>query len=117
MEKKVAEFQLEYEQKDKDILPETLANETSKAADMLADLQLQVEPSKLTEIESRAKKILTGLGFTESRMAQRVSSLSGGWKMRTALAAALLQDADILILDEPTNFLDLLGIIWLQRHL
>ncbi|KAI1482431.1 P-loop containing nucleoside triphosphate hydrolase protein [Daldinia eschscholtzii] len=117
MEKKVAEFQLEYEQKDEDILPETLANETSKAADMLADLQLQVEPSKLAEIESRAKKILTGLGFTESRMAQRVSSLSGGWKMRTALAAALLQDADILILDEPTNFLDLLGIIWLQRYL
>lgn len=84
---------------------------------MLADLQLQVEPSKLAETESKAKKILTGLGFTESRMAQRVSSLSGGWKMRTALAAALLQDTDILILDEPTNFLDLLGIIWLQRHL
>ncbi len=37
--------------------------------------------------------------------------------MRTALAAALLQDADILILDEPTNYLDLLGIIWLQRYL
>lgn len=117
MEKKVAEFQSEYEQKDEDISPETLAKETSEAADMLADLQLQVEPSKLAETESKAKKILTGLGFTESRMAQRVSSLSGGWKMRTALAAALLQDTDILILDEPTNFLDLLGIIWLQRHL
>ncbi|KAI0850475.1 P-loop containing nucleoside triphosphate hydrolase protein [Daldinia vernicosa] len=117
MEKKVAEFQSEYEQEDKDISPETLAKETSEAADMLADLQLQVEPSKLAETESKAKKILTGLGFTESRMAQRVSSLSGGWKMRTALAAALLQDTDILILDEPTNFLDLLGIIWLQRHL
>ncbi|KAI0110085.1 P-loop containing nucleoside triphosphate hydrolase protein [Daldinia grandis] len=117
MEKKVAEFQLEYEQKDEDISPETLANETNEAADMLAELQLQVEPSKLAETESKAKKILTGLGFTESRMAQRVSSLSGGWKMRTALAAALLQDTDILILDEPTNFLDLLGIIWLQRHL
>ncbi|KAI2465577.1 P-loop containing nucleoside triphosphate hydrolase protein [Annulohypoxylon bovei var. microspora] len=117
MEKKVAKFQLQYEENDEDISSETLAKETSEAADMLADLQLQIEPSKLADTESKAKKILTGLGFTESRMAQPVSSLSGGWKMRTALAAALLQDTDILILDEPTNFLDLLGIIWLQRHL
>ncbi|KAI2616996.1 P-loop containing nucleoside triphosphate hydrolase protein [Hypomontagnella submonticulosa] len=117
MEKKVAEYQSQYGQKDEEITPDTLAKETSEAADMLADLQLQVEPSKLAEVESRAKKILTGLGFSESRMAQPVSSLSGGWKMRTALAAALLQDTDILILDEPTNLLDLLGIIWLQRHL
>ncbi|KAI1459349.1 P-loop containing nucleoside triphosphate hydrolase protein [Annulohypoxylon moriforme] len=117
MEKKVAQFQSQYEEKDEDISPETLAKETSEAADMLADLQLQVEPSKLADIESKAKKILTGLGFTEARMAQAVSSLSGGWKMRTSLAAALLQETDILILDEPTNFLDLLGIIWLQRHL
>ncbi|KAI1410803.1 P-loop containing nucleoside triphosphate hydrolase protein [Hypoxylon sp. FL1857] len=117
MEKKVAEFQSQYEQKDEEISPETLAKEISEAADMLADLQLQVEPSKLAEIESKAKMILTGLGFTESRMAQPVSTLSGGWKMRTALAAALLQNTDILILDEPTNFLDLMGIIWLQRHL
>ncbi|OTB05458.1 hypothetical protein M426DRAFT_260619 [Hypoxylon sp. CI-4A] len=116
-EKRVAEFQLRYEQKDDEISSETLARETSEAADMLADLQLQVEPEKLVETESKAKKILTGLGFTETRMAQTVSSLSGGWKMRTALAAALLQDTDILILDEPTNFLDLLGIVWLQRYL
>ncbi|KAI1214095.1 P-loop containing nucleoside triphosphate hydrolase protein [Annulohypoxylon truncatum] len=117
MEKKVAQFQSQYEENDEDISPETLSKETTEAADMLADLQLQVEPSKLADVECKAKKILTGLGFTDSRMAQPVSSLSGGWKMRTALAAALLQETDILILDEPTNFLDLLGIIWLQRHL
>lgn len=50
-------------------------------------------------------------------MLKPVSSLSGGWLMRTALATALLQETDILILDEPTNYLDLLGIIWLQRYL
>lgn len=50
-------------------------------------------------------------------MSKPVSELSGGWGMRTALAGVLLQDTDILILDEPTNFLDLLGIIWLQRYL
>ncbi len=106
-----------YEQKDEEISPEDLSKETSEAADMLADLQLQVEPSKLAEVEAQAKKILAGLGFSDQYMQRLVSSLSGGWKMRTDLAAALLQDTDILILDEPTNFLDLLGIMWLQRHL
>jgi ATPase subunit of ABC transporter with duplicated ATPase domains len=106
-----------YEQKDEEITPETLAKETSDAADMLAELELQVEPSKIAEVESKAKKILTGLGFTDAYMQKSVSSLSGGWKMRTALAAALLQETDILILDEPTNFLDLFGIMWLQEYL
>ena len=84
---------------------------------MLAELQIQIEPSRVAEIESKAKKILTGLGFTDELLAREVSSLSGGWKMRTALATVLLTETDILILDEPTNYLDLLGIIWLQRYL
>ncbi|KAG6006305.1 hypothetical protein E4U21_007187, partial [Claviceps maximensis] len=100
-----------------DITPETLQRETQEAADMLADLQIQVEPSRLSQIDIRAKSILTGLGFSQDRMAQSITSLSGGWHMRAALATALLEDTDILILDEPTNFLDLLGIIWLQRYL
>jgi ATPase subunit of ABC transporter with duplicated ATPase domains len=99
------------------IPPETIQKEIQEATDLLSDLQLQVEPSKLAETESKAKKILTGLGFSEAYTSKPVSSLSGGWLMRTALAAALLQDTDLLILDEPTNYLDLLGIIWLQRHL
>lgn len=84
---------------------------------MLADLQIRVEPSRLAEVESRAKRILTGLGFTAESMAKPISSLSGGWRMRASLAACLLQETDIMILDEPTNFLDLLGIVWLQRYL
>lgn len=84
---------------------------------MLVDLQLSMEPSKMAEIESRAKKLLIGLGFSETAMLKPVSSLSGGWRMRTSLAVALLHETDILILDEPTNFLDLLGIMWLQRYL
>lgn len=84
---------------------------------MLADLQLQVEPTRLAEVESKAKKILAGLGFSDAYMEKPIASLSGGWHMRVALAASLLQETDILILDEPTNFLDLLGIIWLQRYL
>lgn len=91
--------------------------DVQEATDMLADLQLQLEPSKLADSEARAKKILTGLGFSEADMSKPVSDLSGGWRMRTALAGALLQETDILILDEPTNFLDLFGIMWLQRYL
>ena len=84
---------------------------------MLAELQIQVEPSRMAQVESKAKSILTGLGFSEDRMGKPIASMSGGWHMRAALATALLQEADILILDEPTNFLDLLGIVWLQRYL
>lgn len=105
------------EQAEEAIGADSLQTETQEAIDMLAELQLQVEPTRLTEVEAKARKILTGLGFTEAYMAKPVASLSGGWRMRTALTAALLQDTDILILDEPTNFLDLLGIIWLQRYL
>lgn len=105
------------DQADGEISAETLQAETQEAVEMLADLQIQVEPSRMSEIEARARKILTGLGFSEARMARPARSLSGGWRMRAALTTALLQETDILILDEPTNFLDLLGIIWLQRHL
>lgn len=116
-EKEVAAYQVLYEQPDGEITSDTLAKETMEAADALAELEIQVEPARTAEIESRAKTILAGLGFSNAYMERPVSSLSGGWKMRTALAAVLLQETDILILDEPTNFLDLLGIMWLQRHL
>ncbi|KAK7447506.1 hypothetical protein CaCOL14_008578 [Colletotrichum acutatum] len=116
-EKKVAESQSLVDQQQDEISAETIKTETQEALDMLADLQLQVEPSKVAETESKAKRILTGLGFSEAYMSKSVTSLSGGWRMRTALCISLLQETDILILDEPTNFLDLLGIIWLQRYL
>ncbi|KAM0458255.1 hypothetical protein ACHAO4_002982 [Trichoderma viride] len=116
-EKVVADSQASLNQPEDEISADSLQAETQEAADMLADLQIQIEPSRLAQIEVEARKILTGLGFTEAYLAKPLSSLSGGWHMRTALASALLQEADILILDEPTNFLDLLGIVWLQRYL
>ncbi|PON29440.1 hypothetical protein TGAM01_v201689 [Trichoderma gamsii] len=116
-EKVVADSQALLDQPEDEISADALQTETQEAADMLADLQIQIEPSRLAQIEVEARKILTGLGFTEAYLEKPLSSLSGGWHMRTALASALLQEADILILDEPTNFLDLLGIVWLQRYL
>lgn len=101
-----------------DIIDEvTLKEETHAASDLLAELQSQVEPARIAEIEVRARGILSGLGFPKLFLEKSASTLSGGWKMRTNLAACLLQPTDILILDEPTNFLDLLGIIWLQKYL
>lgn len=69
------------------------------------------------DVELEARKVLKGLGFKETQLDQPFESLSGGWRMRCMLAGVLIQSADIMILDEPTNFLDLLGVIWLETYL
>ncbi|UNI13812.1 [NU+] prion formation protein 1 [Purpureocillium takamizusanense] len=68
----------------------------------------------------RISEVLSEFGFTagpEGRQAQKVGSLSGGWKMKLALARAMLQRADVLLLDEPTNHLDVANIAWLENYL
>lgn len=72
---------------------------------------------KLADMEQEARRILLGLGFDEDGFKKKVSTLSGGWRMRCMLASVLVQDPDIMILDEPTNFLDLLGVVWLENYL
>lgn len=67
--------------------------------------------------ERKARRIMTGLGFSEAMLNNPVGSLSGGWRTRCDLGIVLLQNADVVILDEPTNFLDLLGIMWLQSYI
>ena len=66
---------------------------------------------------SRAAIILTGLGFDEDMQAQPLDSFSGGWKMRVALAALLFSAPDVLLLDEPSNHLDLESTLWLETFL
>jgi len=104
-------------QTDEEIDEDTVKEETHAASDLLVELQSQIEPGRIADIEVKARSILSGLGFPKGNLEKSVSTLSGGWKMRTNLASVLLQPTDILILDEPTNFLDLLGIIWLQKFL
>ncbi|PQE24250.1 ABC transporter protein [Rutstroemia sp. NJR-2017a BVV2] len=116
-EKIVAESEEHISQNDDEIDESTIKEETNSAAELLAELQLQLEPTRLTDIENKARSILSGLGFPKGHLDKKVNSLSGGWRMRTNLASVLLQPTDILILDEPTNFLDLLGIIWLQKYI
>jgi ATPase subunit of ABC transporter with duplicated ATPase domains len=68
-------------------------------------------------LEGRAREVLAGLGFSQEMMDGDVGALSGGWKMRVALARILLMRPDAMLLDEPSNHLDLESLIWLEQFL
>jgi len=106
-----------------------LAADIERAA-LLAELDHhETPPERLAEIHdrlltiqsdaapARAASILSGLGFSMDAQAQPMSSFSGGWRMRVALAAVLFSAPDLLLLDEPTNHLDLEATIWLESYL
>ena len=69
------------------------------------------------QLEPKAKKILSGLGFKQEDFQKPANEYSGGWVMRAHLARLLVMEPDLLMLDEPTNHLDLLSLLWLQRYL
>jgi len=68
-------------------------------------------------LEGKAREVLAGLSFSQEMMDGDVGKLSGGWKMRVALARILLMKPDVMLLDEPSNHLDLESLIWLENFL
>ena len=68
-------------------------------------------------LEGKAREVLAGLSFSQEMMDGDVGALSGGWKMRVALARILLMRPDVMLLDEPSNHLDLESLIWLEQFL
>ena len=71
----------------------------------MSEVQSRLELIESDSAEDRATTLLTNLGFTPELRARQMSALSGGWKVRTALAAAIFAKPDLLLLDEPTNHL------------
>ena len=113
-----------------DLTPEevVLASATERAA-LLEELETCTDMDRMGDVHdrllaidaysapARAAKILNGLGFDEEMQQRPVDSFSGGWKMRIALGALLFSEPDILLLDEPSNHLDLEATLWLENFL
>lgn len=110
------------------LLNTVLASDIERA-ELLAESEIATGPNRIAEIqmrlndidawsaEARASSILSGLGFNTEAQAKPCRAFSGGWRMRIALASILFAQPDLLLLDEPSNYLDLEGAIWLENYL
>lgn len=100
-----------------ELLAELEELETGTDMDRLGDVHERLLAIDAYSAPARAAKILNGLGFDEEMQQRPVDTFSGGWKMRIALGALLFSEPDILLLDEPSNHLDLEATLWLENFL
>jgi ATPase subunit of ABC transporter with duplicated ATPase domains len=93
------------------------ADEMEALIERYGEVQARFEELDGYALEGRAYEVLAGLSFSQEMMDGDVGKLSGGWKMRVALARILLMNPDVMLLDEPSNHLDLESLIWLEAFL
>jgi ATPase subunit of ABC transporter with duplicated ATPase domains len=93
------------------------ADDLDEIIQRYGEVQARYEELDGYSLEGRAREVLAGLSFSQEMMDGDVGALSGGWKMRVALARILLMRPDVMLLDEPSNHLDLESLIWLEGFL
>ena len=93
------------------------ADEMDAIIERYGEVQGRFEELDGYALDGRAREVLDGLGFSQEMMDGDVGKLSGGWKMRVALGRILLMRPDAMLLDEPSNHLDLESLIWLEEFL
>ena len=93
------------------------ADEMNEIIERYGEVQHRFQELDGYGLEGKAREVLAGLSFTQEMMDGNVGALSGGWKMRVALARILLMRPDAMLLDEPSNHLDLESLIWLEQFL
>jgi ATP-binding cassette, subfamily F, member 3 len=90
---------------------------TARLVEEHARIQEAVEGSGYWRRRDRVREVLMGLGFREGDLDRPAAEFSGGWQMRVALAKVLLENPDVMLLDEPTNYLDIEARTWLEEYL
>ena len=93
------------------------ADEMEQILERYGEVQGRFQDLDGYALDARAREVLAGLSFSPEMMDGDVGNLSGGWKMRVALARILLMRPDIMLLDEPSNHLDIESLIWLEQFL
>ncbi|WP_333600434.1 ABC-F family ATP-binding cassette domain-containing protein [Flavobacterium sp.] len=93
------------------------SDEYMKLIEQVSDLSEKFYAIEEINYEAEVEKILTGLGFEREDFTRQTSEFSGGWRMRIELAKILLQKPDLILLDEPTNHMDIESIQWLEDFL